>query len=161
MPETRPIPEWPAYVATEDGQVMRNGRALRWYRHHAAGSPYVQVSKPSDGRSLRVAGLVAEAFHGRCPPRHAVRHKDGDLGNCRPSNLEWAERSAILQDRIARGTTNRGQKHGMAKLSPELVRYIRSEKARGRTCEDIAVEVGCSGANISHVARGFTWSHVL
>jgi len=46
------------------------------------------------------------------------------------------------------------------KLNPELVRYIRSEYAQGRTQVDIAKELGISGPHVSNIVNYKEWSHI-
>jgi hypothetical protein len=51
---------------------------------------YLQVSVGSPARCVTVHKLVALAFLGPRDGGLEVNHKDGDKGNCRPENLEYA-----------------------------------------------------------------------
>ncbi len=53
------------------------------------GHPTVELEKGGQRITKRVDELVAETFLGPCPPGHVLRHKDGDLANCRADNLEY------------------------------------------------------------------------
>lgn len=52
------------------------------------------------------------------------------------------------------------QGHMARKLTPERVRFIRTERERGRTQQAIADEVGVSQALVSDILLGYIWSHV-
>lgn len=123
---------------------------------------YLEVSVCKDGKAYvrTVHTVVAEAFHGRGPPKHEVAHGNGVRGDCRASNLSWKTRKDNHADKIAHGTTNRGARHGAAVLTDSKVRQARVMAKDGLTHDVIAAHVGCSRSNISRVLRGEMWSHV-
>lgn len=96
--EWRDIPSFPGYQASSLGQIREYiqtpsvsapGRILNIWRHTAKDRDYVYVRDPhGDSKARPVHKLVAEAFHGPCPPGFHVHHADGDRQNNWPSNLE-------------------------------------------------------------------------
>lgn len=55
----------------------------------------------------------------------------------------------------------RGEQAGMAKLTEEDVRAIRSAYADGESQESIGKRYGVSQPNIGCIVRRKTWTHVL
>lgn len=54
-----------------------------------------------------------------------------------------------------------GEHHSQAKLTDAKVREIRERRALGQSNKDIAKAVGASPSNVSRVASGDTWKHVV
>lgn len=81
-----------------------------------------------DGRNFRVHRLACEAVNGPPPSdRHEAAHLcgRGDKGCVNPRHLEWKTHSANECDKVAHGTTLRGQNHALAKLTRDDVLEIR------------------------------------
>ncbi|MGH8235483.1 MAG: HNH endonuclease [Steroidobacteraceae bacterium] len=123
---------------------------------------YREVSLCRDGvRTVRTAhSVVAEAFHGPCPPRHEVAHDNGRRGDNRASNLLWKTRKDNHADKIRHGTTNRGERQGLAKLTDSKVRQARRWSEQGRTHEAIAAALGVTRRTAGRAITGASWGHV-
>jgi hypothetical protein len=96
------IAEFPHYHVSDYGRIKHVNRDLvRKITVNERGFPVVLLSSAhSPSRYLRqVNKLVAEAF--LPPPQYSsdtsVWHIDGDLLNCRASNLRWEMRSRVLE----------------------------------------------------------------
>lgn len=96
------------YSVSDHGRVRRD---IRGKRTHAGrmislvptSAEYfnVTLTKPGGTRMCRyVHQLVANAFHGPCPPKHEVNHKDGNRVNNRPANLEYVTHSENVRHAI-------------------------------------------------------------
>jgi hypothetical protein len=119
---SRPIPGWPGYHATEDGQVLgKRGHPLRGRPHWRTGHLRVRLyGEPGPGRVRTLRGawadvyahvLVCLAFHGAPPDgEYLVCHADGDSQNNHPDNLRWGTRQANADDaaRHAGGSVDSG-----------------------------------------------------
>jgi hypothetical protein len=81
LTELHPVPSAPGYWCGSDGSVwsLKSGR-LRRLKPTPHKTGYLRVSVVVAGRqkSVCVHRLVAESWHGPCPPRLQVRHLDGN-----------------------------------------------------------------------------------
>lgn len=64
-------------------------------------------------------------------------------------------------DMIAKGRSNRGERHGHARLTEDVVRQIRRLAATGLTHTAIATAVGVQRRNVSRIVDGTRWGHVV
>ena len=109
-----------------------------------------------------VSRLVAEAFLGSIPKTMHVHHVDGDVTNNHVDNLQIVSPSKHayiayqLGQRSARGVNN-----GRSKLTPELVRAIRTDVADGATQASVAKRLGLHQSTISKVISKRYWAHIV
>lgn len=106
--------------------------------------------------------LVLLAFVGPCPPGMEGCHfPDRNPENNRLENLRWDTKEANEADRIAHGTDNRGSKHGMSKLTEELVREMRRLYDSGACVQKALCDrFGVNASTVNSVVRRHTWKHV-
>ena len=105
--------------------------------------------------------LVAQAFVGPRKEGMFANHKDGNKANNRADNLEWVTPSDNGLHAYGLGLQQRGERHGMAKLTDDQVREIRARYAGewgGQTA--LAKEYGVSQGLISQIVRGDVWRHL-
>lgn len=110
----------------------------------------------------RVNVLVCEAWHGPAPAggMHAA-HINGDRGDNRPENLRWATPGENGADRVRHGTSPKGVANPSAKLTPELVREIRSLLPGPRgTLARLSRELGVNTDTLARIRDGKAWNHV-
>lgn len=153
------------------------------------GYPSVKVRSNGRMKKALVHVLVCEAFHGPKPtPEHQVRHVNGVRADCRAENLAWGTASENAIDRKAHGTEKaaengrrgmaktidklrrlqaegkinfaRGERAGMASITDEQARTIKSLIGSGPTQREIAKQFGVSEHIVSRIKRGLTWTHV-
>ena len=84
---------------------------------------------------------------------HKCRHK----ACIAPRHLRWATPKQNQHDRIADGTSNAGEAHGMAKLTDRQVRYIRRS---AKSLSVLSKELKISKSQIGLVRQGLRWKHV-
>lgn len=104
-----------------------------------------------------VSRLVCLAFHGEPGEKKDAAHNDGNRLNNRAGNLRWATRKENMADTLAHGTRNRGERHGLAKLTAENVREIR---ASGETLGVLGARFGVSFQTISDIRCRNSWRHI-
>lgn len=110
--EWRTVPSLPGVMASSWGRVklpdtqahMPNGNLRQYHTKPVIGSwaigsgggRYIIRWRRAQ-KTLKVARLVCEAFHGPAPfPRAVVMHKDENSRNNRPDNLEWGTQKQNL-----------------------------------------------------------------
>lgn len=160
------------------GGIAR-GETQRWieeHRDHDADAcliwPFARSSTgygvtTAKGRYALAHRVLCEARHGPSPSRnHEAAHScgKGHEGCVNPRHLRWATKSENCFDAVAHGTSpgfsNRGEGHGMAKLTEADVLDIRHRRANGETAASLAKEFRVHSSCISRATHGPTWSHV-
>lgn len=144
-------------VSNGSGSRLVKGRVLRQHRN-TEGYFRVDLSKNSQAKTIRVHVVVAEAFLGPRPDEMWVLHGDlgKDVNDVR--NLSYGTPSQNNgADRIRDGTDNRGARNGNAKLSPEIIRTIRSSS---ETHAALARLFNVSITTIYQIRLRMRWSHV-
>lgn len=74
-----------------------------------------------------------------------------------PNHLRWATSLENKLDKIIHGTSNRGERHPLAKLTVEQVRAIRAD---ARPNAVIAADYPVSRRTIADIKRRAAWQHV-
>ncbi len=106
---------------------------------------------------------VLEAFIGPCPPGMMGVHLDGNKTNNRLPNLKWATQTENMSHRIAHGTANRGERHGIAKLtSADVIAMRRDYRPRNRESNyyALAIRYGVAYQTVHGIVRRKSWKHV-
>ena len=142
----------------------RVGDCLVW--QGAAINGYGVIQRGSRGEGLiRTHRVVWEHHHGEVPEGLELCHTC-DVRRCvNIEHLFLGDRAVNMRDAAAKGRTSRGIERPGAKLSPDLVRYIRAEVERGPrgTKARLARELGVSPSLVSMVSRGVPgrWRYVV
>lgn len=164
MKEIRPLDEIDRYFVDAEGGVYRAmALPVERDRRGKRKSAYHRVCLTYGGRQslYLVARLVAKAFIGPPPFEGAeVRHLNGNSLDDRAENLAWGTHSENMADSVRHETSNRGERHGKAKLTEKQVRAIRAAHKDGVTMYRLAKQYGVSHWTIKHLLLGETWGHV-
>lgn len=171
--EYRPVLGCTGYIVGDDGSIYSNrlmGPRVRlggpWKLrkpHLNSRNKYPSLNMACDDgqwRTKTVHVLVLEAFVGPRPEGMEACHNNGNRQDCRLSNLRWDSPSGNHADRVAHGTSNRGERQWLSKLDDDKVRHIRRALSAGACKTDLAREYGVSFGAIYHVARRSTWAHI-
>lgn len=169
--EWRVIPDFKSYEISNHGRV-RLARSFKQYpkghllklKKNIDGYYVVNLRKDKRYYEFRINRLVLMTFKGPSPNRtyHAA-HNDGNRINNRIENLRWATPRENEQDKVFHGTlkgAHKGERHHNAKLTDDLVKKIRDERANGMTFIAIAEKYGLKKLTIYDAITGNTWSHV-
>ncbi len=152
---------WPNQPIIEVSSLGRLGRTWASGRkiYTPVWMPYAQVATQVGGvrYTIRPHVAVLEAFVGSRPPNHQAAHLDGDKRNNRLDNLQWKLPVDNSADRELHGYSLRGEGHGMAKLTADNVRAIRSASGSHR---EIALQYGVTRSTVTAIRAGRRWSHV-
>lgn len=103
--------------------------------------------------------IIAETYLG--PPavdQPQIRHLCGVRSCCNPAHLAWGDQKANEADKRLHGTDNRGERHGMARLTREQVREIRAALERGASFRTVGSQFGVSWQTIQSIAHRETWA---
>lgn len=169
----RVIPGFPRYAIDANGTVIsvcsRNGKGKDrpW-----GNATHVKPGKDKDGyhivclcnagrkQTVRVHAIALATFVGSCPDGMVCRHLDGNQTNNSVSNLAWGTPLENSQDMILHGTSNKGDRHGMVKLTDADVLAIRARAASGESQTSIARDFPVTQSNVSLIVRRKKWTHI-
>lgn len=145
------------YTVSDAGHVFRVGSTKPLSPSLSGPDGYLSVSLWVDGVPHRryVHILVALTFHGPRPSKeHEAAHGDGVNTNNHRDNISWKTRVENAADKIAHGTTNRGERNGRSKLSDAQCEEIRTRYLAGENQPGLASCYGVSQPCISNIVRG-------
>jgi len=146
-----------AYAARDLSEVVEydtNGGCWLWNRA-PNGHGYGQIKQP-DGRRLMAHRISFEQHNGPIPDGVCVLHRCDVRACINPAHLFLGDKSDNAKDAVRKGrwVNNRGERHGMSKLSDEQINTIRKRLLGGVRQVDIAVEFGVSQTAICNINTG-------
>jgi hypothetical protein len=152
------------YLICEDSTLW-DCREQRVVPTKCLSTGYTEVAlKDWMGETVRYSlhRIMAAVFLG--PPgagEYLVRHKDSDPTNNHIRNLAWGVERENAADRMAAGTTTRGERSKSAKLTDAKVEEFRAAVASGVMRKmEVARLHGISPAAASLMLSGKTWRHI-
>lgn len=161
------MPSLPGYEVSNLGRVRRStpgkrtvpGRILKAQLQKVG---YYSVRPTIGGENVHfyVHDLVAAAFIGAKPDGWHVNHLDGVKTNNHAWNLEYVTRKGNMEHAARTGLMARGDRLPQAKLTPDSVIALRSDRAAGVSFSKLAAKYGVSIATAFNAANGKNWSHV-
>ena len=107
----------------------------------------------------RLSYIIA---HGPIPDGLKVLHRCDNPACVRPDHLWLGTHQDNMDDKVRKNRhwVNRGESHGMAKLTAAQVVEIRQRRASGEKGRALAVAFNVSEATISTVCSGKRWGFV-
>ena len=114
-----------------------------------------------DGKLVSAHRWSYKKYRGEIPDGMFVCHKC-DVRLCvRPDHLFLGTHADNVADMMQKGRQNKGEVHGMSKLSNSDVTAIKKRLAAGRELQkDIGADYGVTQARISEINTGKGWAHV-
>jgi hypothetical protein len=140
-----------AYQVSNIGRVRSKSRVLKPARITGG---YLAVSLGYN-KQRTIHRLVAAAFFG--PSTQMVLHKDGDRQNNVVENLYHGDYFDNAADAIRHGTQVRGERQHAAKLTEDIVRFIRASPESGAA---LARQLNVTTACIGLIRQRKNWKHV-
>jgi hypothetical protein len=124
------LPGLSKYRIREDGEVITlwptEPRVLRGGTDKDGYRKFVLIDDDGARRYMRRCVMACTAFHGPRPDGMTVRHGDGTRQNDSKTNLSWSTHSVNCMDKLAHGTTQRGDQNGNAVITEAEARQIKS-----------------------------------
>lgn len=123
-------------------------------------SGYARLSL--NGRSHFVSRLVCEEANGAPPTtKHEAAHTcgRGHLACVAKNHLTWKTKAENEADKLRHGTSNRGARHGMARLNAAKVKAIRRLEGH-HTQKEIAEMFGVTPNHVWRILSRQTWRHL-
>lgn len=118
----------------------------------------VTLRKPGKRFCVRIHTLVADAFIPNPQNKPQVNHIDGIKTNNYIGNLERVTNKENSEHAIKMGlTNNRGENHGMSKVSEKDVLKMREMRANGLFLKEIASIFGISSRQAGDICNRKNW----
>lgn len=115
-----------------------------------------------NGKMVGAHVVTYRYFKGELPDgKPVVRHTCDQPACCNPTHLIAGTQADNNADMVARDRQVRGELHGMAKLTPDIVRTIRAGRTgtRGEAAR-LGRQYGVARTTINDILHGRTWKHV-
>lgn len=177
--EWRPVVGWEGdYEVSNLGKVrslprvlpLKNGTTRRYRGRElslcltSTGYPMVGLWRCTKVQQAKVHRLVAQAFIPNPEGLPDVNHLDGDKLNARASNLEWCTRQRNIAHAYETGLIDPSYKSGEgnvnSKLTADLVRQLRAERAAGAKTTALARKYGINTTTVSAICLRQRWKHI-
>lgn len=111
------------------------------------------------GRTTAPHRLMCMWAHGPKPRvRMEVAHSCGNRRCVNPSHLRWATREENQAERAIHGTSNRGERQWMSKLTPDSVREARRLAAEGFSSYQICSRFNVHSRTVRDAITRRTWA---
>jgi hypothetical protein len=110
-------------------------------------------------RTQRASRYAHEAFNGPIPEGMIVLHSCDNSCCVNPDHLSTGTHTDNVQDCRSKGrlADTKGEKHGGAKLTAEIIRSIRAWTGTQALC---ARRFGIAQQTVSNIKRRLRWTHV-
>lgn len=153
--DLRTIDFLPETQISRDGRLWRNGREKK-FTVSKIGYEVVSFSINDKTKTYYKHRLMLHAFVGPCPNNCEALHINGNRLDNRLENLRWGTRKENVADAIKHGTATIGSRNGAAKLTDEMVSFIRQSK----NIEELTNKFNVSVSTIKRVINGLTYKGV-
>jgi hypothetical protein len=112
--------------------------------------------------NLAAHRVMCTLAHGEPPTaEHQAAHSCNFRKCVNPNHLRWATHVENQHDRIAHGTSPRGERNTQAILTEEIVRKIRELAFSGTKLVALARMFDVAPSTVSHVVRRISWRHIV
>jgi hypothetical protein len=112
-------------------------------------------------RNVRAHRVSWELAHGAIPDELHVLHRCDVRACVRPDHLYLGTHTDNVADRDNKGRQPRGERNGLAKLTPEQVRTMRAEYAAGGISQPaLAKRYGIAHGTIEAIVHHRSWKHL-
>lgn len=113
--------------------------------------------RPAGIRAVRAHRLSWEIYCAAITPAQHVLHRCDNPICVNPDHLFLGDQRSNMDDKVSKARQDRGDQHGMHKLSEQDARAI---KADPRKHAEIASQYGVSYVTVSDIKRGRSWRHL-
>jgi hypothetical protein len=155
----KPIPGFPDYSVSEDGQIIsyqRDEPRICRAKLNSNGYQTVVLSHNGITKMFSVHRLVMLAFCGASDLH--VNHKNGVKSDNRLLNLEYVTHKENMRHAATTGLTSRGSTHPKTHLTNNSVQKIRALKGVWETA-DVAKEFGICTSTVHNIWNKATWKY--
>lgn len=113
--------------------------------------------RPAGIAVMRAHRVAWQMKHGPIARDQHVLHRCDNRICVKPEHLFLGDQASNMDDKVAKGRQDRGESHGMHKLTEEQAKEIIRDT---RYMREIAADYGVSIMTISDIKRGHSWQHL-
>ncbi|WP_312272267.1 HNH endonuclease [Pseudomonas sp.] len=155
-------PRYPMYWIADTGHIISSYKRELLIMKPAYRGLYLAVFMKDMSGQLQgryIHQVVLEAFHGPRPEGMQGAHLDGDRRNNSFTNLAWVSPQENADHRKLHGTSGKGEKNTMAKLTHDQVLEMREmRKETGLSYKKIAPLFGVTTMTAYRAITGQSWT---
>lgn len=154
----RVAPTFNRYEVSNLGRIAVIQKGVKKILRQCFNQAYLVVGLTNDEnkrKTVRVHRIVADTFLSKQKTDEIleVNHKDRVKTNNQVDNLEWSTHRNNCQHMFATGQR-------IIKVTPEIVRHVRSLKETGIQQQEIASSLNLSNSTISEILSGKKWHYI-
>ena len=161
--------DYSTYTVYPDGTVVSHysGQPLSvsMYKKNKQGKkvvyPRVRLSKNGKAKWYALHRVVAECYLDNPENLPHINHIDGDRANNSVANLEWCTHLQNIKHAMDNALNPKGERHGIAVATEQIVRDIRKMRSEGLQYPQIAEIVGLKRRTVEAIGSGQNWKHVI
>lgn len=113
-----------------------------------------------NAKAHRVSYEIANRFSKPIPPKLLVCHKCDNPPCVRPDHLFLGTNKNNMEDMVAKGRQNKGEKNGQAKVTAADVIEMKRLRKLGATYKELGDMFGLEQRTASMAVRGVNWKHL-
>lgn len=148
------------HVRSNGRSILIRQRVMRPCDHNGG---YRRYRLMKDGRVHWASAnrIVAFAFRGvPSEPNMVAMHLNNIKSDNREVNIAWGTPMENQRQRVADGTSNRGERNVWSVLTDDQVVALRIARSEGASLADLALQYSVTMTAISKICTGNTWTHV-
>lgn len=138
----------------EEALRTSTSECIEWpFMRRRDGYGYMNVR----GRTVSVPRMVCRAKYGHPEGPRDAAHSCNNRACVNYQHLRWATRSSNQMDRVAAGTSNRGERCGASRLTSADVLDIVRRRRAGESRAEVAASYGITPLHVSSIMHGRAW----
>jgi hypothetical protein len=142
---------------TTRGNQRWPAKVLKVFIDPSTGYSCVNLSNGAGAKKCSVHALVLSAFRGARPDDMEGCHEDGNRSNNALTNLRWDTRLSNAADRVRHGMQVKGERSPGARLTGELVGWIRDS---GQSSIELSTVLGVASSTVRAARLRDNWGHL-
>lgn len=141
---------------------QKENGCIEWKGYTSITGGHGVLSIRIDGKAYmyKAHRLSYQFFKGEIPKNKLVLHNCNNVKCINPEHLRIGTQKENVLDRIKDGTDNKGERHGMSKLTTSCILKIRELKKLNLNASEIGAHFNVSEWTIYDVLSKRRWSHV-
>lgn len=150
---------WNGYVVMDSGTILNKDGSIKVFKWNEKG--YLISAFYYNGKlnSHTIHRIVAECYHGPCPPGMEVDHIDNVRHNNSAENLRYVTKSENNQKSYDSGNRDvAGEKNANSRYTEHQFQYVKDLLGSGFSYGAVAKRTGVGKGTVAKIAQGKHYS---
>lgn len=139
--------------------IRRASECWEWSGYKTTAG-YGRFLAPGSGRECYAHRISYLLHYGVDPGPSFVCHSCDNPCCVNPHHLWLGDYDSNARDKVDKGRSNRGERHGMVKITEGDVIAIRAAKEGGAKSTHLSRTYGISVSMVNHIAGRRSWKHI-